>query len=414
MSVEREQPEDAGDLRLRPFGTDTGRLAARIALIFLISNLLATFAKAILAPEFAGPVPVAIDFHVYWEAARQAVQGMPLDAFAPVAVPGSEATGPGGAPSYLFWVYPPIFLLLLTPLGALPFVPAWALFDAMSLAAVALALRPFTRTEPAAWRFMIAAPALLPALWVGQNSLLFLAGLVGALACIRDERMVTAGILIGLLTFKPQLGILIPVALLAAGLWRTILAACVSAVAVALLPTLVFGFGYWPALSDTLREFGSVLHAGAAQEPLICTTFGVLSQLGVNPDAAMAAQWGIVALAAWAVWRCWRSPTASFDLKAATLAAAIPAASPHLWHYDTAFLAATGLFLLRAGVLEFRPAGLTVFGLCWLGAGPALLVVNLLGGVELPVGFILAPLVLAALGLCIAAVPRRDAAAREA
>ena len=76
----------------------------------------------------------------------------------------------------------------------------------------------------------------------GQNGAFTAALLVGGLLAA-PKRPILAGVLFGLLTVKPQLGILIPFCLLASRNWRAFASAAVTTVTLVLLTGLAFGFG---------------------------------------------------------------------------------------------------------------------------------------------------------------------------
>ena len=84
------------------------------------------------------------------------------------------------------------------------------------------------RAHPAATRKRCWIAAAFPAVFInighGQNGFLTAALLGGALHWL-DRKPWLAGILIGLLAYKPQFGVLIPIALLAGQRWTTIGAA---------------------------------------------------------------------------------------------------------------------------------------------------------------------------------------------
>ncbi|WP_133260347.1 hypothetical protein [Rhodovulum sp. BSW8] len=121
--------------------------------------------------------------------------------------------------------------------------------------------------------------------------------------------------------------------------------------------------------------------------------------------AAPAAQSGLSAALALAVFAVWRAPGWPFDRKAALLVAAAPLATPCLWHYDAAPTGLAALFLLRAGTL---PVSDGLRGLLWLPAwiGPGLLIwtVALMPGPQPPAAWLLLPGM--ALTLAIALWPR--------
>jgi arabinofuranan 3-O-arabinosyltransferase len=308
---------------------------------------------------------------VFWAAARLAAESEALAAFdmARLGAVHNVATS-----EWMPWLYPPGYLLVILPLGFLSFSGAFLAVTLVSALAIALAVRPFVTGSPAVWLAMVLAPAYLPALIIGQNSLLWLAGLLGALAALRAERWVLAGLLIGLLTLKPQLGLLIPVALLAAGCWRTILVAGAVTLALAILPTLVFGTGYWGLLVAQLQAHSAKMMETIPFLTLMVSPFTLAVQGGLAPDLGLKLQWAVTAAMAGLVFGLWRKPTLSYDAKAAGLILAILLSAPYLWYYEAAMMAAVGLFLLRAGVLSAQGWRGALLLLLWLGA--ALLGVN--------------------------------------
>ncbi|GMG81285.1 hypothetical protein LNKW23_04980 [Paralimibaculum aggregatum] len=359
----------AGDARLAALATPGVKRLARIVPMAVGAVLLGyavLVLRALADPEAPG---LAFDFAVFWAAGGFAAEGRPLLAFDQAALVARIGADPTG---WLPWTSPPGFLALLTPLGLLPLGPAWLAFLAASLGALALALRPLMRGAPGLLPACLLAPACLPALMMGQASLLWLAGLLAGLAALLRGRAVLAGVLIGCLTLKPQLGLLIPVALLAAGAWTTILAATVTALLLAGLPLLGFGAGYWPLLAERLAEHYAAITDAAPRLTRMASPYVLMRAGGLAHLPAIAAQWGLTALAALAVWSAWRRPGLAPDLRAALLCAAIPVATPYLWHYDAALALGTALFLARAG---FAAEGLWArAALLLLWAGPGLAV----------------------------------------
>lgn len=358
-------PGRAGD------GFWRSRAAWRIGVggaLVTLGGFAAFAALATAAAAKTGRPALDMDFISVWAAARLAWEGTPLAAFDLAR----QAEVQGVAKAVNYWLYPPGYLLAVTPLGALPFLPAWGIFGVVSLLAAALAARAHAPQTPL-WLAAAFAPAYLPVLINGQTSLLWAAGLMAALAALRRGQPLLAGAALGLLTLKPQLGITVPVALVAAGAWRSIGAAVLSALIVAGLPTLLYGAAYWPLLIEAGEAMLARVshHIGGLHGVL--SLYAALLMLGLGKAAAMALHWLGTALAALALWRIWRSP-ASFDLKAAALCLTVPLASPYLWHYETAILVPAALFMLRAGLRRWPWLGGSLAALFWLGGLPLMLV----------------------------------------
>ena len=66
------------------------------------------------------------------------------------------------------------------------------------------------------------------------------------------------GIAFGLLTVKPQLGLLVPVLLIAQGNWRTFFAAAATALVLAALSVLVYGAEAWQAYFHMTERFAKL------------------------------------------------------------------------------------------------------------------------------------------------------------
>ena len=318
-----------------------------------------------------GESAITVDFYVFWAAAKLAVQGVPFDAFDVTRL--QQAAGVTDT-DWMPWAYPPGLMMVLMPLGLLPFAAAWAVFEAVSVIALGLAVRPFSTGRFQVLLAAAFAPAALPCLLVGQTTLLWIAGLLAALAALRANRPVLAGVFVGLLTLKPQLGILLPLALLACGAWRTILSAIVTTAVVAAVPTWLFGSAYWPVMLEMMAAHGDAVRESIAGNNRMISPYAALAGAGVAEPLALALQWAVTAVCALVVFLVWRAPAAAFDLRAAVLFTAIPLASPYLWFYGSAFLAPAVLFMWRAGALGLRPAAMLLGLAMWLGLGPSTLI----------------------------------------
>jgi hypothetical protein len=198
--------------------------------------------------------------------------------------------------------------------------------------AIALVLAsPFT-----AWNFM-----------AGQTGFLT-AALIGATLLTLESRPLVAGVFLGCLTYKPQFGILFPVALVAAGNWRAIFAAAVTGALLAGISTIVCGPDVWAAFPRALAAQAHVNLAadGNSNWALDNTAYGLARYLGAGALGAGVVQGVTTVGLAGAVWWAWRSRI-RYALKAATLAAAALIATPYALAYDLAALAIPVAFLAR-------------------------------------------------------------------
>jgi hypothetical protein len=141
------------------------------------------------------------------------------------------------------WSCPPTVMLFAAPFGQLGYLPAlliWTVLNLFAFFAVASGHIADRRTLLA----LMLCPAAAFCLMSGQSSFLTAVMLTGIFAFL-DRRPLIAGVPIGLLTVKPQLGLLLPVVLVASGRWCVFTIAAVNALALAALTTALFDAQAW-------------------------------------------------------------------------------------------------------------------------------------------------------------------------
>jgi hypothetical protein len=145
------------------------------------------------------------------------------------------------------WAYPPSFLLILLPFAPLGFFGSCVAFQVVTGALMALALRSSAAAavpSPALLVAALACPASAINAIDGQAVFLVAALIVGGFGLL-ERRPYLGGLVLGLLTFKPQFCILVPIAMIAAGQWRALLASGLSALAMMIASGLIFGWDLW-------------------------------------------------------------------------------------------------------------------------------------------------------------------------
>jgi hypothetical protein len=246
------------------------------------------------------------------------------------------------------------------------------------------------------WMPIFAFPAVLTNLGHGQNGFLP-AVLFGAGALWLEERPILAGLCLGALCYKPHLGLMIPVALVIAGRWKTIAGAAFAVVALAAGSLAVLGADAWRGFLADSGLARAALEQGLVGDAKMQSAFSAVRLwggpvwLGYGVQALVAA-----AAAAALLWLQRRAPKSGAQGPAMIVAALI--ASPFLLDYDLVILAAPLAWLLREG----RRTGFRDWEKITLAAAFVLPAVSrtLASGAHLP----LAPFVLAAL---LAVVVRR-------
>lgn len=335
--------------------------------ILTVAVIFATFVYfGIDAPEDTACVARVIDFHAIWGAARIALEGQPVLAFQRDALEQAYAAC---EEIKLYWLYPAPAIPLVLPLGALPFMVAFYSFLVVSIAALALSIRPYLQGNTTAFLAFAFAPAWLPAIVIGQFTLLWCAGLLAAISTMRADRHILAGCFIGLLTLKPTLGLLIPVILLADRRYVTIGAAILTTLVLHVGALAIYGFDYLPAWIEASRSHGTNLAENLAIIDAMGSVAVFAARLGAEPNLALLINFATMIGAALILWVIWRRYGAHSEAACAALCAAIPLSTPYLWHNDAAFSALSALFLYRAGLHNRNPAWWIVIVVLWLGPG---------------------------------------------
>ena len=341
---------------------------------------------------------VPSDFVSVWAAGRLVLEGHPAAVYDWPAHKLVEEAAVGHAfGGYFGWHYPPTFLFVAAALSLLTYATAYAVWVFGTFPVYLAAIRAIVG-ERIGYLLAAAFPALLANFIVGQNGFLT-AGLVGGALVLLPRRPIVAGLLLGLLTYKPHLGLLFPIALVAAGYWRAFFTAAMVAVLMAVAAWFAFGSDTWQAFFANIGHTSQAfLSDGWADWGKLQTAFGLTRMLGGGETLAWAVQGAVALVAAIAIALLWRS-RAAYEIKAAALATGAMLATPYLYTYDLVVLAVPLAFLFRLGrVRGFLPHEMA-------GIGAACLLVLIFPFVKAPVGFA-ALLVVAALIARRAIVPQ--------
>ena len=190
--------------------------------------------------------PIANDFVNVFAAGKLALAGNAASAYDWTLHKAMEIRAVGyDFGSYYGWHYPPTFLFAAAALALLPFTAAALVSLAVTLPLYAASIRGIAGNR-AGWFLALGFPAVLWNVTAGQNGFLT-AALIGGMLLFVERRPVLAGICLGLLTYKPQFGLLFPFALLAGGHWRVLIAAAVTALIMIAASFTVFGGEAWIA-----------------------------------------------------------------------------------------------------------------------------------------------------------------------
>lgn len=285
-----------------------------------------------------------VDFSVFWSASYVMLHGSPWQVYDYSLFEKIELAHfdfPHG--SFAPWLYPPTFLLLVTPFAMLPPVLAYALFVGTSALLFVIATLRVSELSSSlnrpriGWLLIAACPCVFVAGVFGQNSILTGAFAAFALYWL-DGKPVRAGLCIGLLAIKPQMAVLFPFVLIAAGAWRAVGAAAISATLFGSLSAFVCGaqcLRPFLLITSVTREL--ILEHGGHYWVVSPTTFAALRAGGVPLTLAYIGEGCVALIAAAAACHVWKI-TQDMRLRAAILLVATLVANPYVWHYELAWL----------------------------------------------------------------------------
>ncbi|HVH80009.1 MAG TPA: glycosyltransferase family 87 protein, partial [Stellaceae bacterium] len=169
---------------------------------------------------------LGVDFINYWSGARFGANGEAARAYDLAAFDEFQRSVIGPAAQFKMYVYPPVAMMLSLPLATLPFVCALIAWTALGAGFCLWSLARVIGYRLAALA-TFGAPAAFLNILTGQNGY-FTAGLLGTGLAVLERRPILAGVLFGLLAYKSHLGVLLPLALILGGYWRTVAAAAAT------------------------------------------------------------------------------------------------------------------------------------------------------------------------------------------
>ena len=310
--------------------------------------------------------PLGTDFSNVYAAGSLTWQGRPAEAYQPALQHAEEQAVFGGREVPFYgWLYPPFFFSVAFLVASLPYAWGLAIWLAASLAAYLAAMRAIL-PRPETLLIAAAFPAVFINIGHGQNGFLTAALLGGALHWL-DRRPWLAGVLIGLLAYKPQFGVLIPVALLAGGRWSTIGAAVATIAALLAVSFVTLGGGVWHAFADSMTFTQTVvLEQGGIGWEKIQSVFSAMRMWGAGVHLAYAVQIALALMLAASLAWLWQS-NAAFELKASALATASLLATPYVLDYDLVALAVGIVFFVRHGLSRgFRTFEISLLAAAWI------------------------------------------------
>ena len=267
---------------------------------------------------------------------------------------GAEFNRFTSAISILAW----LGITLLFIVAAIAFHPFWLAYLLWILATAALyfaATRSFTTI-----RYAFAHPSAIVNAIIGQNGLLTSGIFIFGVSLV-ERRPFVAGTVLGLLIIKPQLAILVPVALVAARRWDSVAGAALSSMLLLAAAWLVFGTESYRAFLGISGQYAGFMDMSRWNWSELASLFSFLRFFGIPQPVALFIQAMAGLAAASLTWRAWASGD---EERGAILASATMLVSPYMLTYDSMLLIWPLAVFLKDWARPWRAA---IVWLCLLG-----------------------------------------------
>jgi len=307
------------------------------AAVFFVSLEIAYLAFAGL-PPIATPwvdhthFVIGRDFLNTWMGGRSVFGGDPAAWFDAQTYNAALREMLGAPYAQHFWSYPPHVLLFIWPFGLMPYLPAYIAWCAIGIALYLFACSGAIARER--MLFLAAAPGVTVCIFFGQNGFYTAALLIGGLMCL-ERRPVLAGVLFGILTAKPQIGILLPIILLLERRWVTIASAAATTAVLIAATALLFGWDVWIEFWNKVvpQQQWLTSHGQGLLFVMVSSVFYGARLLHLPAAVGWALQGITAALAAGAlIWCYWRRRDRALSL--ALFVTATFLVTPYILNYD--------------------------------------------------------------------------------
>lgn len=306
--------------------------------------------------------PVGHDFLAFWAASHLARTGDPGAAYSLAQLHAVEQAIIGANIPAWAWNYPPSFLLMVLPLSLLPYLASLAVWVGVMLWGYLATLRRIAPHPLTPWLFL-AFPGVFDNFFYGQNGFLS-AVFLGSGLLLLDSHPFAGGLLLGMLSYKPQLAVLLPVALVAGRRWSALGGTMVASGALVLASWWILGPSTWAAFWHNL-PFASKLMDDPVYWSKMPTIFATSRLAGANLTVAGLLQGIALGGAIAAVGWTWLHG-APLALRASVLTICIFFATPYAFEYDLALLGLAFAWLGWEEYTKDRKDGQAFLISCWL------------------------------------------------
>ena len=349
------------------FVTDPVKIAVAVALFFLAIHIAVPVILLMQSENYIIHEEAILggDFVVFWTTARELFHGNALAMYnidALVAKLNDNFALP--EPPIMTFSYPPIMFLIIAPLGVLGYLPALLVWWGVTLGIFIRTLSHLSHHRPSVL-IAIASTTVFQAAITGQTGFLTATLLIGA-AYDPARRAMLAGAAAGLLLFKPQFGLLIPVAYAAAGYWRAFGYAALFGMLFAAISTSFVGLDAWSIFHSAIANHGDILQSGALSNYKLSSVYGAVLTLNGPSWLAFSVHTIFAVAVVGAIVLVWRKAP-SKDIRIISLCAGTAMINPYIYFYEMTLLIPALLLLAKRGATHGWLNGeRTAFAALWI------------------------------------------------
>jgi len=276
------------------------------------------------------------DYVLLWSASNLALEKNPGAVYSVPKLWKVQAALGEDQPQLLPWLYPPSFLLLILPLGLLPYLVSLTFWLGATLWSALAVLRRIA-PDPLTRKLALAFPGNAMNFFYSQGIFLLI-GLMGGGLLAVDSYPLLAGLLLGVsISYKPHLGFLVLAAFLGGRRWKALGAVLATVGSLALLSAVVFGVDIWLIFWKTIPLAKKIVATVSELWPRMCTMFAAVRLLGGGLLTAWTMQGivtGVVGVIVFWVWR----QEAPLAIRASTLVVGALLATTYAFEYDLSLL----------------------------------------------------------------------------
>ncbi len=279
--------------------------------------------------------PIGSDFLVFWSISKMLITDDPKEVYNQEKIFEMQKKIIGVYHRYPTF-YPPSSVIFMAPLALLPYIPSFIIWMATTLFFYLLILYRIAPNPATIW-LALAFPGVFMNFSFGQNAF-FVGALIGGGLLLMDKAPLSAGILLGLSIYKPQIAILIPFVLLAQRKWKAIASMLLTITSLILISLIAFGIEAWAAFWQSLPNAIEIIERQEIRLYNMTSVMAMAILIGANATTAKVAHVIIAGIALALVLWIWLK-NAPFSLRASSLILGTTLISPYIHIYDLALLA---------------------------------------------------------------------------